>query len=182
MSLEVLLAQRKNVIIKDWFDRVVETYPADTAAFLKGREDPFANPVGSTIYESLKLLYTELLKGIDHKVIPPLLDPIIRIRAVQDFTPSQAIGFIFCLKKVVRNHLNENIKHSTIENELRLFEEKIDELSLIAFDLYMVCREKIYQLKANEVKNRTFKAFERAGLVCEIPANELDPVKFNSQN
>ncbi|MDP7354058.1 MAG: RsbRD N-terminal domain-containing protein [Desulfobacterales bacterium] len=179
MRLEDLLAQRKNEIIKDWFDRVVETYPADTAAFLKGREDPFANPVGGTIYKSFKLLYTELLKGIDHNVIPPLLDPIVRIRAVQNFTPSKAIGFIFCLKKVVRNHLNEKIKHSTIENELRLFEEKIDELSLIAFDLYMVCREKIYQLKANEVKNRTFKAFERAGLICEIPANELDPVKFN---
>lgn len=180
MRLEDLLAQRKNEIIKDWFDQVVETYPADTAAFLKGREDSFANPVGSTIYKSLKLLYTELLKGIDRSVIPPILDPIIRIRAVQDFTPSKAVGFIFCLKKVVQNHLNEKIKHSTFENELRLFEEKIDELSLIAFDLYMVCREKIYQLKANEVKNRTFKAFERAGLVCEIPANELDSVKFNS--
>jgi len=180
MRLGDLLAQRKNEIIQDWFDRVVETYPADTAAILKGQEDPFANPVGNMIYKSLKLLYTELLKGMDLKVIPPLLDPIIRIRAVQNFTPSKAVDFIFFLKKVVRNHLNEKINHSTIENELRLFEEKIDELSLIAFDLYMACREKIYQLKANEVKNRTFKVFERAGLAYEIPANELDPVKFNS--
>ncbi|KKL66303.1 hypothetical protein LCGC14_2146350, partial [marine sediment metagenome] len=31
MSLEVLLAQRKNEIIKAWFDRAVETYPADTS-------------------------------------------------------------------------------------------------------------------------------------------------------
>jgi len=170
MRLEDLLAQHKNKIIKDWFDRVTETYPTDTAIIFKSQEDPFANPVGSTIYKGLKSLYTELLKGIDHKVIPPLLDPIIRIRAVQDFTPSRAIGFIFYLKKVIRNHLNEEIRNSTIENELRLFEEKIDELSLIAFDLFMVCREKIYQLKANEVKNRTFRVFERAGLISEIPA------------
>jgi hypothetical protein len=36
---------------------------------------------------------------------------------------------------------------------------------MMAFDLYMQCREKIYQLSANEMKNRTLRAFERAGLV-----------------
>ena len=170
MRLNDLLAQYKDKIIKDWFDRVVETYPSDTAVFLKSCEDPFANPVGSMIYKGLTSLYGQLLNGIDHKVISPLLDPIMRIRAAQDFTPSEAIGFIFYLKKVVRNHLNEEMVHSTIEYELRFFDEKIDELSLIAFDLYMACREKIFQLKANEVKNRTFKVFERAGLICEMPA------------
>ncbi len=180
MSLEVLLAQRKNEIIKAWFDRVVETYPADTSTFLKSQKDPFANPVGSTTLQSLKSLYGELLKGLDEKAVIPLLDPIIRIRAIQDFTPSQAVGFIFSLKKAVRHILNKELDRNRFENELRLFEEQIDALSLIAFDLYMVCREKIYQLQANEVKNRTFKAFERAGLIREIPANELDPVKFNS--
>jgi hypothetical protein len=84
------------------------------------------------------------------------------------------------LKKAVRHILNKELDRNRFENELRLFEEQIDALSLIAFDLYMVCREKIYQLQANEVKNRTFKAFERAGLIREIPANELDPVKCNS--
>jgi hypothetical protein len=40
-------------------------------------------------------------------------------------------------------------------------------LGLLAFDIYMQCREKIYELKANEMKERTFKAFARAGLVKE---------------
>jgi hypothetical protein len=38
----------------------------------------------------------------------------------------------------------------------------------------MQCREKIYELKANEMKNRTFRAFERAGLVSEMPEVEPD--------
>jgi hypothetical protein len=39
----------------------------------------------------------------------------------------------------------------------------------------MSCREKIYEIKGNEEKNRTFKAFERAGLIAEIPENPPDP-------
>jgi hypothetical protein len=179
MSLEVLLAQRKNEIIKDWFDRVVETYPADTSTFLKSRKDPFANPVGSTTLQSLKSLYGELLKGLDEKAVIPLLDPVIRIRAIQDFTPSQAVGFIFSLKRAIRHILNKELDRNRFENELRLFEEQIDALSLIAFNIFVTCREKIYQLKANEVKNRTFRAFERAGLVCERPEIEPEFRKFN---
>jgi hypothetical protein len=50
-----------------------------------------------------------------------------------------------------------------------LFESKVDSLSLIAFDKFMECREKIYQLRATEEKNRFYRAFERAGLVTELP-------------
>jgi hypothetical protein len=32
----------------------------------------------------------------------------------------------------------------------------------------MQCREKVCQIGANEMRNRTFRAFERAGLVSEI--------------
>ena len=174
MRLNNILAQRKTAIIKKWFTLVIETYPSDTSKFLKSQKDPFANPVGRTIYRGLEALFDELLKGIDYKTITTFLDPIIRIRAVQNFSPSQATGFIFFLKNVIRENLLKEISEEQIINELLLFESKIDELSLIAFNLYMQCREKIYELKANEMKNRTFRAFERAGLVKEIPEVEPD--------
>jgi hypothetical protein len=100
----------------------------------------------------------------------PLLDSIIRIRAIQNFSPSQATSFIFSLKDVVRETLKKEDPESKHFKELLLFESKIDELGMMAFDIYMKCREKIYELKANEMKNRTFKAFKRAGLVREMPA------------
>jgi hypothetical protein len=49
---------------------------------------------------------------------------------------------------------------------------KIDEIVLIAFNLYVQCKEKVYELKANELKNRTLKAFERAGIISELPPDE----------
>ena len=39
-------------------------------------------------------------------------------------------------------------------DELLAFESKIDELALTAFNRYVECREKVFELKANEVKNR----------------------------
>jgi hypothetical protein len=35
----------------------------------------------------------------------------------------------------------------------------------------MECREKIYQISANETRNRVFRAFERAGLISEATTN-----------
>ncbi len=180
MMLNNLLEQRKTNILKKWFALAIETYPSDTAKFLKGQKDPFANPVGRTIYRGLEALFNELLEGIDHDNLTSFLDPIIRIRAIQNFSPSQAIGFIFFLKNVIRENLHQKIAEKQIINELLLFESKIDELILIAFNLYMQCREKIYELKANELKNRTLKAFERAGLVSELPGAEpnLEPINM----
>jgi len=174
MSLNDLLARRKTRIIKDWFALAVETYPPDTASFLKRQKDPFANPVGRTVSLGLEALFNELLKEMDYEIITSFLDPIIRIRAIQNFSPAQAVSFIFLLKKAIR----ENIKKEPLEeqffNELLLFESKIDQLVMIAFNLYMECKEKIYDLKANEMRNSTYKAFKRAGLVREMPVDEPD--------
>ncbi len=176
MILNTLLEQRKTAIVKKWFAATIETYPSDTAKFLKSRKDPFANPVGRTLYQGLEVLFDELLKETDHDVMRSFLDPIIRIRAIQNFSPSQATGFIFFLKNVIRDNIK---KEDQLFSELLLFESKIDELGLIAFNLYMNCREKIYELKANEMKNTTFRAFERAGLVRETPAELPDLDNIN---
>jgi hypothetical protein len=84
----------------------------------------------------------------------PALDQIIRIRAIQNFSPSQAVAFVFFLKTVIREALEEDIKQSGIKEELLVIETRIDQLALLAFDQYMVCREKLYDLKANEPTGR----------------------------
>lgn len=178
MRLNDLLTQKKTAITKKWFALAIETYPADTAKFLKSQKDPFANPVGRTIYRGLEALFDELLKEMDVENITSCLDPIIRIRAIQNFSPSQAVRFIFFLKKAINDSIRKEIFQKQMITDWQLFESKIDELSLIAFNLYVQCREKIFELKANEMKNRTFKAFERAGLVSEISADgpSLEPI------
>jgi hypothetical protein len=97
------------------------------------------------------------------------LDPIIRIRAVQAFTPSKAISFVFSLKQILRQHLPGDGRDGDVEmNDL---DRQIDEMAMAAFDIYVTCREKIYELKATESRNQFFGSLKRAGLIDETEAS-----------
>ena len=172
--IQQLLEKNKSSIIKKWFDLVVDTYPPETSNFLRKEKDPFHNPVGKTTVECLETLFDHLLDKADEQSLISHLDPIIRIRSVQDFSPSKAIGFIFFLKTIIRNEFKNNKSGSVDIHELSAIDFKIDGLILMAFDVYARCKETFYQIKANEEKNRFFKAFERAGLVTEITEDGQD--------
>ncbi|MBI4688686.1 MAG: RsbRD N-terminal domain-containing protein [Nitrospirae bacterium] len=174
MKLNALLLEKKTEIIEKWFDAIVACYPPDTAQFLKNKKDRFTNPMGATILQGIENIFDKLLPDNDCSDIAPFLDNIIRIRAVQDFTPSQAVAFIFLLKKVIREELRQEIQENKLYEELLAFELKIDNLALSTFDIYMKCREKLYEIKANEVKNMTFRLLQQANLICEIPGYRPD--------
>ena len=84
MGLENILAQKRREILKTWFDLVIKSYPEETAAFFKQNKDHFANPVGSTIKRGLEAILKELFQEMDpdHETLLPIMDPIIRIRAI----------------------------------------------------------------------------------------------------
>jgi hypothetical protein len=168
-DLDKLLAKNKVAIAKQWFNLAAQTYALDTAKFLQSKTDPFANPVGSAMMTGLGGILDQLINTMDPKILHSHLDSIIRIRAVQDFTPSQATAFILSLKKVLRDHLAKELQDSRMAAEFIELESKVDQICLMAFDIYMQCREKVYQISANETRNRTFKAFERAGLIKDPP-------------
>ena len=169
MRLESLLNRNKRTILEDWFHLLVETYPADSAQFLKREKDAFANPVGSSARAGLEAVFDELLGDMDSEALTDFLDPLIRIRAAQSFTPSRATGFIFLLKKSIRKIISKDISSLGLHDELHAFEMRIDELALLGFDIYMECREKIYQLKEKEVKNQALYAFSQEGLIGNRP-------------
>lgn len=174
MRLKGLLSDKKSAILSRWFDAIIDTYPPDTSQFLKKQKNQFANPVGSTILHGIENILDGLLKGLDKDEISPFLDNIIRIRAVQDFTPPKALSFIFLLKKIVRAEIAKEISDNKLSEELLEFESEIDNLALISFDIYMQCREKLYEIKANEVKRLTFRLLQQANLLTEIKDEEPD--------
>jgi hypothetical protein len=166
-GLEKVLSKNKAAIAKQWFHLAAQTYAVDTAKFLQSKTDPFANPVGSALMTGLDGILEHLIHATDPNTLHSHLDSIIRIRAVQDFSPSQATAFILSLKKVLRDYFAKELRDSRLAAEFIELESSIDQICLIAFDIYMQCREKVYQISANETRKRTFKAFERAGLIKE---------------
>jgi hypothetical protein len=173
-TLMDLLEKKKSAILRRWFDVIIETYPSDTSGFLKKQKDQFANPVAYTISRGIESILEALLEGKDLAEGLPFLDDIIKVRAIQDFTPSKAMSFVFLLKKVVREELEKEIKQSPVADALLDFESKIDELALLAFDKYIKCREQIYKLKTDELKRMTFKLLKKANLMSEISEQEFE--------
>ena len=98
MVLENLLLQNKTPILKRWFDLILETYPADTAAMMRKDGNRFTNPVASTISREIEVLFKQLCEGIRNGECQASLDAILKIRSVQDFSPSKAVGFVFLFK------------------------------------------------------------------------------------
>ena len=182
MNLKDLLLKNRAAILERWFRLIIETYPSETSKFLKSQKDRFANPVGAAISEGIEGLYEHLLGESDPVEVSSFLDRIIRIRAIQDFAPSQAVAFVVFLKKAIREQLGKEIRDKTVADELLAVESRIDDLTLLSFDIYMNCREKVYEIKANEIRNRTFTLLERADLVSEIPEQEPDLEDSNNNS
>jgi len=163
-ELENFLLRNKAAILERWYHLILETYPAHTSRFLKGEKDRFVNPVGHTISRETEALYDELLRGMDVDKLSTSLENIIRIRSVQDFSPSEGIAFVLLLKRIIREKLEGRIVDKGIFGEWAILESKIDTMALLAFDIYMKCREKIYEIKLHEVKGereRLFRLLER---------------------
>ena len=159
MSLSAVLEDRRSAIVDKWFEQLLGTYPESTTRFLSQEKDPFQNPVGNNLREGLSDLFEGLVKPADLASLTPVLDGIVRIRAVQDFTASQALSFPFLLKQIIRTELASDVRRYS--DELPALEARIDELALLAFDIFVKCREQLYELKVNEIKRRSF-ILERA--------------------
>jgi hypothetical protein len=176
------LSEKRSVVLTRWIDHILTTYPADTANFLRDKKNAFSNPVGHSISEGVAGIFEDLIAGVDRDRVSPFLDKIIRIRAIQDFAPSQAVSFIFFLKTIIREELAKEIKENELSGELKKIEDQIDSLGLIAFDIFMSCREKLYDIKANEMRNMTFRLLQKANMISEKPEKEPDDPDSNSDN
>jgi len=164
MMIQDLLKKHKTAILERWFDLILKTYPSDTAEMMRKDKDPFTNPVGSTISQEIEVLFEKVCEGVQDEKCQSSLDSILKIRSIQDFSPSRAVGFIFLLKEAIEEILkNEILRESLMEEWLR-FQSRIDALALRAFDIYMDCREKICEIRVNQAraeKEMAFRMMER---------------------
>jgi hypothetical protein len=152
--LRPLLLEKQGAIARRWLDVVLATYPGDSGALFGREKDPFANPVGHSLREGTERILDVLLDGTEVEEIRESLHEIMKIRAVQQFAPSQAVAFVFSLKEVVRAELGGAAVDPQFSKELAELDAQIDGIALAAFDSYVGCREQVYQLRINEVKRQ----------------------------
>ncbi|MEW5992979.1 MAG: RsbRD N-terminal domain-containing protein [Candidatus Zixiibacteriota bacterium] len=156
--LKELLRRNREVILRRWRDLIVRSYPANTARFLQLESDRFHNPVGHALADETARIFDCLVEDSPAQGLEEVAEMTIKIRSVQDFTPSEAVGFIFLLKTSIREQLATEPNRAYLDQLLDL-ESRIDELALAIFDRYMCCREKVFQIRVDEIKKRSVGCF-----------------------
>lgn len=146
-----LLKQRSDRLHDRWVEEALATYPHRTVAAWTREKDRFANPVGHSLREGTRQVLDGLLEGAEPRSLREGLDEIVRIRAVQRLSPAQALAFVFRLKAVVREELAAG-PDVVAADELVELERRIDDLVLVAFDLFTHYRERVFELRMEELK------------------------------
>ena len=141
-------SEQQQACLEKWLEQTLATYPSQTLRFLQGEKDRFRNPVGHTLREGLATLLEEIEGDMNLARVRPALEGIIRLRAVQDFTPGQAVSFIYLLRDIFVEEGKGGIPLD--------WQKRIDEVALLAFDLYMQCREQTYEIKAREAQRKVY--------------------------
>jgi hypothetical protein len=178
VQLPDLLKSKRTAIVERWKELALQSYPQDSVPFLRQERDRFCNPIGHLTGESLEAVFEGLVAGRPAEQTRAALDGIVRVRAVQDLSASQAVGFVFLLERAIREELGEAGASRVSGAEWSALRAGIDELALQAFDLFMECREKIYELRADEVKRRTSRLLER--LQRQVVQDEAGPDPLES--
>lgn len=142
MSVSGAIAE---IVAERWIDRTLASYPAEAHSLLSGELDPFRNPAGYAIKESLTTLVRELMGSMDKAAVATALDSLVRLRAVQDFNHSDALRFIDDLRGVVAEVTGA---------PPQALEDRIDEMALMASDQYTACRDQIAGLRQKELRFR----------------------------
>jgi hypothetical protein len=168
------LAARRAELADKWADLVLGTYPEETQAVWKSQKNRFANPVGAAIGESVTSLLDLLLAWDDAERVNRELEYLVKIRAVQNFKPSQALSFIFLFKKLLREEFREELASEGRLEELMGFETRIDNLALLAFDQYAEARQVVYDSRVKEVKLAQHNLLRRARLIGDSTATGAD--------
>ena len=155
-SPSVLLKQKKAAVLRCWTDLVFETYASDTAAILKAGGDRFANPVSYNVSCNLEKIVDGLIEGKKAETLFSCLEEIIRVRAVQEFTPEEAVCFMPLLKKAL-------LSEAGIEAGGQL-KDNIDHLVAACPNIYRDCRNRIDRIRANEKMKMQLNMARLSGL------------------
>ncbi|RJO66761.1 MAG: hypothetical protein C4523_11435 [Myxococcales bacterium] len=170
-AVKDLPIQNREAILKRWVELTLATYPEEAVrAFAKTR-DPFANPLGAAVRNGTQALFDLLVADADDLKLQAAADGIVRLRAVQNFSASEAVSFVFLLKTALRELMPAGCP------ELETMTARVDRLSLAAFNRYMQCREQVWKIHATELRKRTEHAMRRMNVAVEeyVPEPEEKP-------
>ncbi|MBM9606680.1 RsbRD N-terminal domain-containing protein [Desulfopila inferna] len=151
MDLAEAFRNYREKIVGQWVDYTLSTY--ESSKFFRKEGDKFANPIGGVTKEALDALFLLLAKNAEPETFIAPLEKIMRIRAIQEFAPSQAVSPFHAVKHITRDVLAADKERCHLVKDLYDFDFAVDMAVLAAFDIYMECRERLYSVRIAEIQS-----------------------------
>ncbi len=151
MDLAEALRYHRKKIVGQWVEYTLSTYKS--SRFFRQEGDKFANPIGGVTKDALDELFLLLVENTDPETFVKPIEKIVRLRAIQDFAPSQAVSPFHAVKHLTREILAKDKDRCHLLNELYDFEFAVDMAVLAAFDIYLDSRERLYRVRLEEVQS-----------------------------
>lgn len=133
----VELEKHRKKILKQWQDKVLESYTVKPVVEITG----YVDDCTSKIFDKL----VEVYNGGDYEGVEEPLDDLMRFLAVDgNKTPGDSIYVLFYLKELLESNYKLDKKEWLKLNEI------IDNFGYIAFNKYSGCREEVFNIKMRE--------------------------------
>ncbi len=164
MALQDLLHQCRDEIIREWMARIAAADPDPSSRLLANPQDRFLNPIRHAYEQALPAIYDELVGTMDRARMREALEEVMRVRALQDLSATDATSFMLLLKDVLRDALHHESDIPTAWDTWRAtVGQRVDDAMMVAFDVYVSCRDKIQELRAAEARRAAQMAQAGAG-------------------
>ena len=145
----------RDLFVQQWLACTLRTYPEQTGRFLSHERDPFRNPVGHMLRAALSELADELFGSFDRTRVTASLGEVVRLRAVQDFTPAEAVEFVTLARHAARG-LTETEHPRLAPDGLEVLNARIDDMVVMAADLFEQCRLELRAIAARAARRRVY--------------------------
>jgi len=151
---ELCRTEREKILAK-WIEAVFSSYPLDMTGFARTQEDPFGNPGGHAVRLALEAMYTAVSgEPSPEKLLRDALEMFVKLRAVQNFSPIQALGVVYLLKPLLRERVLPACLRNGLLDEYLEAESRLDAAALLACEIYTTSRERIFEERVGEIKRR----------------------------
>ena len=156
MILATILEEGRAELCAQWAESADAIYPFAAAGLLRTQRDAFANPIGGRTRAVASLILTGIITSDCDDELRGGLEEFLRVRAVQEMTPEEALAPVFAFKELFRQYLkSENIPVTwDLRAQLTELESRIDALALLAFGIYTHCRDALHEVRLNDIRRR----------------------------
>lgn len=160
MLLTERAKENKEILLQKWVDKYYAAYPLGSTGFIRTSTDRFKNPIGIITQTSLNVLYDAVIgEDIDLAQVHQALEELVKLRAVQEMPASRAVGPMVQLKTLFKTEVFDELVKENKDSKVlaELFEDfftveaRIDGLLLLSLDLYAADREKVFNLRVEEI-------------------------------